>query len=89
MCNTVDIMYSATGTILTLITRKHLHGSKLLGGVVDGAEFDYFHDLVVVQELARGGMREFADGNLSGLTISVPIMLLYAPPEWRDRVVSQ
>lgn len=89
MYNTLEIIYSSTGMILTLLTRKHLHGSKLLGGVVDGAEFDYFHDMVVVQELARVGIREFSDGNLSGLTISVPIMLLYAPPEWRDKVVAQ
>lgn len=31
----------------------HLHGVELLGGAVDGKKFDYFHDLVITQELAR------------------------------------
>lgn len=32
---------------------KHLHGRSIMGGVVSGEEFDYFHDLVVSQELTR------------------------------------
>ena len=49
---------------------KHLHGKKLLGGV-KGEEFDYFHDLVVAQELSRANARGFQDGNMAGMMISL------------------
>lgn len=49
---------------------KHLHGRKLLGGV-RGEEFDYFHDLIVAQELARANARGFQDGNMAGMMISL------------------
>lgn len=67
-----------------------MEGFQLLGGVVEPSEFDSFHDLIVVQELARGGVREFQDGNLSGLLISMPIILNYARDErWKTKIVSQ
>ena len=50
---------------------KHLHGRKILGGAVDGKEFDYFHDLVLSQELTRHNQRGFQDGNMAGMTISL------------------
>ncbi|KAL2216251.1 acyl-CoA dehydrogenase family protein [Thermoascus aurantiacus ATCC 26904] len=50
---------------------KHLHNRKLMGGVVDGKEFDYFHDLIVVQELVRANARGFQDGNMAGMAISL------------------
>jgi alkylation response protein AidB-like acyl-CoA dehydrogenase len=56
---------------------KHLHGLELLGGVVKGEEFDYFHDLIVCQEMSRSNARGFQDGNLSGMVIS-----LTAVQEW-------
>ncbi|KAF2663874.1 acyl-CoA dehydrogenase [Microthyrium microscopicum] len=49
---------------------KHLHGRILPGGV-KGEDFDYFHDLVVGQELARAHARGFQDGNLAGMMISL------------------
>jgi alkylation response protein AidB-like acyl-CoA dehydrogenase len=50
---------------------KHLHGRKLLGGVVKGEEFDYFHDLVMAQEGVRANARGFQDGNMAGMVISL------------------
>ncbi|RJE26191.1 acyl-CoA dehydrogenase [Aspergillus sclerotialis] len=50
---------------------KHLHGKNLLGGAVDGKEFDYLHDLVVAQELVRANARGFQDGNMAGMAISL------------------
>ena len=38
---------------------KHLHGRNILGGAVDGKNVDYFHDLIVGQELARSAARGF------------------------------
>jgi alkylation response protein AidB-like acyl-CoA dehydrogenase len=45
---------------------KHLEGRKLLGGV-EPKEFDYFHDLIVAQELSRANARGFQDGNMAGM----------------------
>nr|POE62900.1 acyl-coa dehydrogenase apdg [Quercus suber] len=49
---------------------EHLHGRSLLG-VMDGKDFDIFHDLVVSQELNRVNARGFQDGNMAGMTISL------------------
>jgi hypothetical protein len=39
---------------------KHLHDRKILGGdVMDGREFDYFHDMIIGQELVRPAARGF------------------------------
>jgi alkylation response protein AidB-like acyl-CoA dehydrogenase len=61
---------------------KHLHGKSLLGGVMKGEDFDYFHDLVCCQEGSRTNARGFQDGNLSGLVIS-----LTAIRNWLDHNV--
>ncbi|EAW06765.1 acyl-CoA dehydrogenase family protein [Aspergillus clavatus NRRL 1] len=50
---------------------KHLHGLKLVGGVVDGKEFDYLHDMIVAQEMVRSNARGFQDGNMAGMVISL------------------
>jgi predicted heme/steroid binding protein len=44
---------------------KHLHGLNLLGGAVDGKEFDYFHDMIMSQEQIRPMCRGFQDGNMA------------------------
>lgn len=43
---------------------KHLEGHTLLGGIVAPAEFDYFHELVLTQELAKTHGRACNDGFL-------------------------
>ena len=57
---------------------KHLYGRELLGGAMKGEEFDYFHDLVVAQELARANSRGFQDGNMAGLMISLTAVRQFA-----------
>lgn len=49
----IDRMAETNILAMRLGPGKHLHGRKLLGGVVDGKEFDYFHDLIVAQEVTR------------------------------------
>ncbi|KAJ9662361.1 hypothetical protein H2198_001495 [Neophaeococcomyces mojaviensis] len=66
----VDKMAANNLVAMRLGPGKHLHGRKLLGGV-KGEEFDYFHDLIVAQELARANARGFQDGNLAGMMISL------------------
>lgn len=54
---------------------KHLHGVELLGGAIDGKEFDYFHDLVMSQEGVRAAARGFQDGSLAGMVIGLTCIL--------------
>ncbi|KAB5525598.1 acyl-CoA dehydrogenase/oxidase [Coniochaeta sp. 2T2.1] len=66
---------------------KHLHGVKLLGGVIDGKEFDYFHDLIMGQEGVRTATRGFQDGSLAGMVIGLTCILNYCKvPELKKRV---
>ncbi|CAG8957967.1 hypothetical protein HYFRA_00000310 [Hymenoscyphus fraxineus] len=69
---------------------KHLHGVELMGGVVKGEEFDYFHDLVVGQEMLRANARGFQDGNLAGMMISLTAVLQWAnDEEWKNKIASE
>ncbi|KAJ2898145.1 hypothetical protein MKZ38_004145 [Zalerion maritima] len=69
---------------------KHLHGVNLLDGAVQGEEFDYFHDLIVSQELVRANARGFQDGNMAGMTIGLPCVLNYAnDPAFKKRIADE
>lgn len=67
----IDKMAEQNVLAMRLGPGKHLHGRKILGGAVDGKEFDYFHDMILCQELARMNSRGFQDGNMAGMTISL------------------
>ncbi|KFZ23995.1 hypothetical protein V502_01526 [Pseudogymnoascus sp. VKM F-4520 (FW-2644)] len=69
---------------------KHMHGVKLLGGVMMGDEFDYFHDSIVGQELARPFARGFQDGNMAGMTISLTAVINFANnEEWKNKIAQE
>jgi alkylation response protein AidB-like acyl-CoA dehydrogenase len=69
---------------------KHLHGVTLMDGVVKGEEFDYFHDMIVGQEMVRANARGFQDGNMSGMTISLTAILQFANNEaWKNRITQE
>lgn len=69
---------------------KHLHGVTLMDGVVKGEEFDYFHDMIVGQEMVRANARGFQDGNMSGMTISLTAVLQFANnEEWKNRITQE
>lgn len=69
---------------------KHLHGHELLGGAVRGEEFDYFHDLIISQEMGRPLNRGFQDGNMAGMTIGLTAVLNFAKDAaWRDRIADE
>jgi len=86
----IDKMAESNVLAMRLGPGEHLHGRKLLGGVIDGKEYDYFHGLIVSQELNRVNARGFQDGNMAGMTIS-----LTAVREWcndealKDRVTEE
>ncbi|KAF1355398.1 acyl-CoA dehydrogenase-like protein [Delphinella strobiligena] len=60
---------------------KHMHGVTLMDGAVKGEEFDYFHDLILGQEMARANARGFQDGNMVGMTIALSVVLQFANDE--------
>ncbi|KAF2085417.1 acyl-CoA dehydrogenase NM domain-like protein [Saccharata proteae CBS 121410] len=86
----IDRMAETNVLAMRLGPGKHLHGRKLLGGVVEGEEFDYFHDLVVAQEGARANARGFQDGNMAGMMISLTAVRQWLGDEaLRDRVTEE
>lgn len=65
---------------------KHLRGLTLPGNV-KGEEFDYFHDLIVAQEMVRANARGFQDGNMAGMVISLTAVRQWCNDEaLRERV---
>ena len=68
---------------------KHMHGRKLFDDI-PGEDFDYFHDLVVAQELSRANARGFQDGNVAGMMISLTAVRQWAnDTDLRDRVTEE
>ncbi|KZV68187.1 acyl-CoA dehydrogenase NM domain-like protein [Peniophora sp. CONT] len=67
---------------------KHLKGRKLMGGIVEPEKFNYFHELVVQQEIPRVGARGYGDGLNAGAVIGLPPVLNFGNPELRERVAS-
>lgn len=53
----IDRMAETNILAMRLGPGEHLHGRKLLGGVVDGKEFDSFHDMILTQEMVRSSAR--------------------------------
>jgi len=67
---------------------KHLHGQSLPAGL-KGEEFDYFHELVINQEITRMSSRGFQDGFLGGMVIGLPPVLNFARPELKKKVCDE
>jgi Cytochrome b5-like Heme/Steroid binding domain/Acyl-CoA dehydrogenase, N-terminal domain len=57
----IDRMAETELLAMRLGPGKHLKGRKLLGGVKP-EEFDYFHDMIIAQEMVRSSARGFQDG---------------------------
>jgi alkylation response protein AidB-like acyl-CoA dehydrogenase len=69
---------------------KHLHGVNLMDGAVKGEEFDYFHDMILGQEMVRANARGFQDGNMAGMTISLTAVLQFANNEaWKNKIAAE
>ncbi|TXT10563.1 hypothetical protein VHUM_02068 [Vanrija humicola] len=67
---------------------KHLHGLTLMGGV-KGEDYDYFHELIVTQELTRMGARGYATGLGSGVFLGLPPVMNYGAEPLRSRVIDE
>ncbi|KAJ2922838.1 hypothetical protein H1R20_g14255, partial [Candolleomyces eurysporus] len=68
---------------------KHLKGLVLMGGIVKPEEFDYFHELIITQELARTCLRGYADGLVGGMVIGLPPVLNFGSDELKARVLPE
>ena len=68
---------------------KHLKGRKLLNNAVKPEEYDYFHEMVLVQELGRSTSRGFQDGNMAGMVISLPAVMNFCNDEALKERVTQ
>ena len=86
----IDKMADAGILAMRLGPGAHLHNRSLLGGVVDGKDYDYFHDMIVSQELTRHNQRGFQDGNMAGMTISLTAVRQWAnDKELKERVTEE
>ncbi|KIY72393.1 acyl-CoA dehydrogenase NM domain-like protein [Cylindrobasidium torrendii FP15055 ss-10] len=68
---------------------KHLKGLTLMNGIVKPEEFDYFHELVITQELARCNGRGYGDGLLGGKVIGLPPVLNFGSEEIKQKVIPE
>jgi alkylation response protein AidB-like acyl-CoA dehydrogenase len=61
---------------------------KLLGGV-KGEEYNYFHELVLTQELARVAARGYGDGLNGGMVIGLPPVKNFGQEPLRTKVLQE
>ncbi|KAJ7637697.1 peroxisomal acyl-CoA-dehydrogenase [Mycena polygramma] len=85
----VDKMTALNFHAMRLGPGKHLKGLTLMNGLVKPEEYDYFHELIVNQEIARCGARGYGDGLLSGKVIGLPPVLNFGSEELKARVVPE
>ncbi|KAF9468149.1 peroxisomal acyl-CoA-dehydrogenase [Collybia nuda] len=68
---------------------EHLKGRSIMGGSVKPEEVDYFHELIMSQEMSRIHARGYHDGAAGGNMIGLPAIKNFARPEIRDRVLTE
>lgn len=85
----VDKMAEVNIIAMRLGPGKHLKGRNLMGGIVKPEEFDYFHEAIIHNELARVCSRSVVDGMLAGLVIGLPPILNYGSQEMYDHIVPE
>ncbi|KAI5449682.1 hypothetical protein NCC49_004143 [Naganishia albida] len=83
----LDMMAESNLHAMRMGPGKHLAGRSLFGGIVKPEEFDYFHEMVINQELARVQARGYGDGFQAGTVIGLPPVLNYANPTLKKEIV--
>ncbi|KAI8893160.1 acyl-CoA dehydrogenase/oxidase, partial [Globomyces pollinis-pini] len=66
----------------------HLKGYQQLTGV-DPSKYDYFHELIVHEEMSNIGLPGYGDSLCSGLLIGLPPVLNFGSVELKKRVVPE
>ncbi len=91
-------MYQKMGKVGLLASRigpgAHLKmlvraGLISLPGGVKPEEFDYFHEMIAHEEVARIGSIAFCDGLGAGMVISLPTVLMFGSDALKARVVPE
>ncbi|KDQ19357.1 hypothetical protein BOTBODRAFT_27939 [Botryobasidium botryosum FD-172 SS1] len=85
----LDLMAEMEIHAMRLGPGKHLLGRKLMGGIVEPEEFDYFHEMIVTHEVIRMKARGYGDGLLSGSVIGLPPVLNFGSEELKARVIPE
>ncbi|KIM39789.1 hypothetical protein M413DRAFT_446715 [Hebeloma cylindrosporum] len=67
----------------------HLKGLELMGGIVKPEEFDYFHELIMGQEISRAHARGYNDGLGGGTYIGLPPIMNFGKPELAKRITQE
>ncbi|KAF8199552.1 acyl-CoA dehydrogenase [Pholiota molesta] len=67
----------------------HLKGRTLMGGLVKPEEFDYFHELIMGQEMSRAHARGYNDGLGGGTYIGLPPIINFGKPALRDKIIEE
>lgn len=65
---------------------KHLKGRKLMADIKP-EEFDYFHELIITQEIVRTGARGYLDALNGGMVIGLPPVLNFGSDELKKEIV--
>ncbi|WVQ78186.1 hypothetical protein IAT38_000269 [Cryptococcus sp. DSM 104549] len=85
----LDAMAKVELNAMRLGPGKHLNGRTLFDGAVKPEEFDYFHELIINQELARMGARGYGDGLQAGMVIGLPPVLNFGQEPLRSKVLEE
>ncbi|KAJ3027180.1 UNVERIFIED_CONTAM: hypothetical protein HDU68_004282 [Siphonaria sp. JEL0065] len=75
-------------TACRLAPGPHLRGRTLLANVKPN-EFDYFHESIVHEEMARIGMYGYGEAVGSGMVIGLPPVMNFGPQWMKDKVVQE
>ncbi|KAF6757255.1 acyl-CoA dehydrogenase [Ephemerocybe angulata] len=67
----------------------HLKGLELMGGIVKPEEVDYFHEMIMGQEISRIHARGYNDGLGGGTFIGLPPIINFGQPALRERVAKE
>ncbi|WFD33823.1 hypothetical protein MCUN1_000643 [Malassezia cuniculi] len=65
---------------------KHLKGRKLFADIKP-EEYDYFHELIITQELCRCGQRGYMDALQGGMVIGLPPVINFGSDELKKEIV--
>jgi len=85
----IDAMAAVNLHAMRLGPGKHLKGKILLDGLVSPEEFDYFHEMIITQELSGSASRGYGDGINGGMVIGLPPVLNFGSPELQATVVPE
>ncbi|KAF8532188.1 acyl-CoA dehydrogenase/oxidase [Gautieria morchelliformis] len=83
----IDAMAAVNLHAMRLGPGKHLKGKTLFDGLVSPEEFDYFHELIITQELTGTGSRGYGDALNGGTVIGLPPVLNFGSPELQAKIV--